>query len=181
MILPASPVRKGYVHADPTEAGGGLSRLWLLSGPRLSDLRSLLSASTPLLLPLLFMLSLLLGRTPRPAHSLLHGIFKLLQSLSISCVHFLRHTAEVLAGLNDVTVVAMQLVSIAQHLHQTLHALRARRSESHRAPKVLQRTDGFLLVRAEVVGIGIKDSDGVLPLLDAHLEYRFQHCYRVLR
>ena len=136
---------------------------------RLKILRCLL-LPWPLIAPLL-----LLGRPPRAAHSLLHDRTKLLKRLGISSVHLLGHTTEILTGLNDVSIVAVQLVGITQHLHHTLHALRARRPEAHRTPQILQRSNSFQLIRMEIVGIGIKNGNGVSPFLETHFEYRFQH------
>lgn len=72
---------------------------------RLKILRCLL-LPWPLIAPLL-----LLGRPPRAAHSLLHGRTKLLKRLGISSVHLLGHTTEILTGLNDVSIVAVQTLS----------------------------------------------------------------------
>ena len=152
-----------------------LRSLWLWSlwlGNLWLSLRALHGRLWPL--PLIAPL-LLLRRASRSAHGQLHGLTELFERLRIGSVHLLGYAAEILARLNDVAIVAMQFVGIAQHLHHALHTLRTRRTEAHRTPKVLQCADGFQFVSVEVAGVGVENGQRLRPFLQVQFEYGLLH------
>ena len=83
----------------------------------------------------------------------LHGIGKLAECGGIGGVHLFCHSSQVFAGLDNLTVVAVKLIRVAQNLDHALHTACAVGAELCCPPHVLQRVASILLRGMEAVSM----------------------------